>query len=89
MKLLLQKVKKVIAEAQAEAIKLKSIEIARMLGFTIDESGNIDFTGKSSAEINIISEYLKYVEYLEKWDGKLPQVVGDSTSIIMPDLSNE
>ena len=81
--------KKVIAEAQAEAIKVKSVEIARMLGFTIDESGNIDFTGKSSAEINIISEYLKYVEYLEKWDGKLPQVVGDSTSIIMPDLSNE
>ena len=81
--------KKLIAEAQAESIKLKSIEVARMLGFSIDESGNIDFTGKSSAEINIISEYLKYIEYLEKWDGKLPQVVGDSTSVVMPDLGNE
>ena len=80
--------KKIIAEAQAEAIKLKSIEVARMLGFDIDAEGNIDFTGKSSAEINIISEYLKYIEYLEKWDGKLPQVVGDSTSVIMPDLGN-
>ena len=80
--------KKLIAEAQAEAIKLKSVEVARMLGFSIDESGNIDFTGKSSAEINIISEYLKYIEYLEKWDGKLPQVVGDSTSVVMPDLKN-
>ena len=80
--------KKIIAQAQAEAIKSKSIEVARMLGFTIDESGNIDFTGKSSEEINIISEYLKYIEYLEKWDGKLPQVMGDSTSVIMPDLGN-
>ena len=78
--------KKIVAQAQAEAIKVKSIEIARMLGFNIDEDGNIDFTGKSNEEISIISEYLKYVEYLEKWDGKLPQVVGDSTSIIMPDL---
>lgn len=80
--------KKIIAEAQAEAIKLKSVEVARMLGFTVDESGNIDFTGKTSQEISIISEYLKYIEYLEKWDGKLPQVMGDSTSVIMPDLGN-
>ena len=31
-----------------------------------------DFTGKSAEEIKLISEYLKYMEYLAKWDGKLP-----------------
>ncbi len=86
-----------IAQAEAEAIKLKSIEVARMLGFTIleeevtDEEGNvsveytIDFTGKSDAEIELISEYLKYIEYLSAWNGELPDVVaGDSATIMIP-----
>lgn len=77
-----------VANAQAEEIKIKSIEIARMLGFTIDEDGNIDMTGKTSAEIKVISDYLKYIEYLRVWDGKLPTVVGgDSTTIYIPDPS--
>ncbi len=78
---------KVIAQAQAEAIKLKSIEVARMLGFNILEDGSIDYTGKTFEEISVISEYLKYTEYLEKWDGELPQVMGDSSAVVMPDLN--
>ena len=86
-----------IARAEAEAIKVKSIEVARALGFEVvektvtDENGitgieyEIDFTGRSPEEIAIIADYLKYVEYLEKWDGKLPSVItGDSASIMIP-----
>lgn len=86
-----------IARAEARATQLKSIEVARTLGFTIneititDESGTpsveykIDFTGKTAEEIAVITDYLKYMEYLAKWDGKLPTVVTDgSASIIVP-----
>lgn len=81
-----------IAKAQANAIKLKSIETARMLGFTITETTtedgttyDIDFTDKTQEEINAISEYLKYIEYLETWNGTLPNVVtGDGVSIMIP-----
>lgn len=87
-----------VANAEAEAIRLKSIEVARALGFTIKETEikdadgvvtaveyNIDFTGKSEEEVKLITEYLKYLEYLSKWDGKLPTVMtGDSASIMIP-----
>lgn len=87
-----------VARAEAETVKLKSIEVARALGFKIneteitDEEGivtaieyEIDFEGKSDEEIKLITEYLKYIEYLAKWDGKLPEVVaGDSASIMIP-----
>ena len=68
-----------------------------MLGFTIleneivDDNGEvsveytIDFTGKSADEIAVISDYLKYIEYLSKWNGELPDVMsGDSATIIIP-----
>ncbi len=81
-----------IADAEAKAIKTKSVEIARMLGFDVIEEKNgdtvtytIDFTGKSAEEIQVISDYLKYIEYLSTWDGKLPTtVLGDSASVILP-----
>ncbi len=87
-----------VAEAEAQAIKLKSVEVARALGFTITEieikdendvvtavEYEIDFTGKSAEEIQLITEYLKYIEYLAKWDGELPDVMtGDSASIMIP-----
>lgn len=82
------------AQAQAQAIAYKSVEVARMLGFTIltqtTEEGvvyEIDFTGRSAEEIGLISEYLKYVEYLDSWNGELPStlVSGENgTSIILP-----
>ena len=87
-----------VARAEATAVKLKSIEVARALGFSIkelpviDEDGavsaieyEIDFEGKSASEIKLITDYLKYIEYLGKWDGKLPTVMtGDSASIMIP-----
>lgn len=75
---------KVTANAQAESIKIKSVEIARMLGFEIDANGNIIMTGHTTEEIKVISDYLKYIEYLENWDGKLPTVVGDSSTVVIP-----
>ena len=87
-----------VARAEAQAVKLKSIEVARAMGFAIkeinitDENGvvtaveyEIDFDGKSADEIKLITDYLKYIEYLGKWDGKLPTVMtGDSASIMIP-----
>lgn len=87
-----------VARAEAQAVKLKSIEVARALGFNIKElkitdadgvvtsvEYEIDFEGKTDEEIKLITEYLKYIEYLSKWDGKLPGVVaGDSASIMIP-----
>ena len=91
-----------VARAEAEAIQLKSIEVARALGFNIleeeitEEDGaitikyTIDFAGKSTKEIQVITDYLKYVEYLAKWDGKLPTVMGDeSASVFIPMPSEE
>lgn len=86
-----------VSRAEAKAIQLKSIEVARALGFEIietvitDDEGDvsieyyIDFEGKSADEIALITEYLKYADYLAKWDGKLPTVVaGDSATIMIP-----
>ena len=75
--------------AEAEAIRIKSIDVARMLGFVIatDENGveYIDFEA-SEQDPNLIHEYLRYLEYMETWDGKLPDVVtnGDDLGMILP-----
>lgn len=90
--------KEAIAKAEANAIKYKSIEVARMMDFKIDETVvkndkeevigteyTIDFTGKTDEQIKAITDYLKYIDYLEKWDGKLPEVVtGTDASIFIP-----
>ena len=91
-----------VARAAAEAIQLKSIEVARALGFNIleeqitEEDGSItikytiDFEGKTVQEIQLITDYLKYVEYLAKWDGKLPTVMGDdSATVLIPTPTEE
>lgn len=89
------------ARAEANAIKAKSIEAARALGFTIKETQieeedgtasieyEIDFTGKTAEEVKLITDYLKYVEYLNKWDGKLPDVMlsDGNASVILPDYT--
>ena len=90
-----------VARAEAESVKLKSVEVARALGFKINETEikdvdgvvtaveyEIDFEGKSVDEIKLITEYLKYIEYLSKWNGELPDVVaGDSASIMIPTVN--
>ena len=87
-----------VARAEAQTVKLKSIEVARALGFNIketeitDENGvvttveyEIDFEGKTADEIKLITDYLKYIEYLSKWNGELPSVMtGDSATVMIP-----
>ena len=90
-----------VAKAEALSIQLKSIEVARALGFTITETEitnedgtkameyEIDFTGKSAEEIQVITDYLKYLEYLAKWNGELPSVMaGDSATVVIPTPTN-
>lgn len=87
-----------VARAEALAIQLKSIEVARALGFKINEvvitdevtgetsiEYTIDFEGKTTEEIKVITDYIKYIEYLAKWDGKLPTVLTDgSATVVIP-----
>lgn len=81
-----------LSTAEARSIMLKSVEIARMLGYEIEES-TVTADGETVTEYKIlfagerngadIAEYMKYIEYLSKWDGKLPQVVGDGSGFII------
>ncbi len=82
-----------VAQAEARAIMLKSVEVARMLGYTVNSETQ---TGDEGTVITVytivfdethtgsdIADYMKYVEYLSKWDGKLPEVVaGDNGFMI-------
>lgn len=76
--------KRLAAEAEANAIQIKSLEVARMLGLTITvndtEMIKPDLT---DAEAQLIADYLKYMEYLATWDGKLPNVVADGSAIVV------
>lgn len=77
------------AQAEARAIMLKSVEIARMLGYEVTEStaegkdaeNNLVYTTVYDIKYDEthtgadIAEYMKYIEYISKWDGSLPQVV--------------
>lgn len=86
-----------IAQAEARSVKEQSIEIARALGFNIISTEvtdgetttveyTIDFTGKTAEEIAVITDYLKYVEYLSAWNGELPGVLvtDGNAQVILP-----
>ena len=57
-----------------------------MLGLTVVdaetsvESIKPDLT---DAESQLIADYLKYMEYLATWDGKLPDVVADGSAVVV------
>lgn len=80
------------ATAEAQSIMLKSVEVARMLGYTVNEKTvgegedkvtQYDIVFDETHGGADIAEYLKYIEYLSKWDGKLPEVVsGDNGFMI-------
>lgn len=85
------------ARAEAQSIMLKSVEIARMLGYTVNEN-NVKASDENGAESTVITyeivydekhtgadiaEYLKYIEYLSVWDGKLPQVVAGENGFMI------
>lgn len=83
------------ATAEAEALRIQSIDVARMLGFVIAIDENaveyIDFEASQAKGLSpeAISTYLKYMEYMSIWDGKLPTVNGSDSGIMLPgDLIN-
>lgn len=78
------------AEADAKAIEIKSIEVARMLGLTeIDAEGAEKIKSNiTAAEASLIAEYLKYIEYLATWDGRLPEVMTDGNTLIQVPTGN-
>lgn len=75
------------SEAEARSIMLKSVEIARMLGYTVTQCGEEEVVYSISFDElhdgSDIAEYLKYIEYLSKWDGKLPQVVAGENGFMI------
>lgn len=91
------------AQAEARAIMLKSVEIARMLGYTVTERREtiVDDDGNASVETTYvisfdethtgadIAEYMKYIEYLSKWDGQLPQVVAGENGFLLTVTASE
>ena len=83
-----------LAQSDARAIMLKSVEIARMLGYTVnqttvEEKVIYDIVFDEQHTGSDIADYLKYVEYISKWDGKLPQVVtGENGFMITVPMPN-
>lgn len=72
------------AEAEANAIAIKSLEVARMLGLTVTVSDvEMIKPNLTDTEAQLIAEYLKYMEYLATWDGKLPDVVADGSAVVV------
>lgn len=80
---------KALAEAEAYSASIKIVELAKTLGYdvieVIDDGGNVSFdiTWNDVSEQKIILDYLQYLEYLAKWDGKLPSVVSDGSGIMI------
>ena len=80
---------KALSEAEAYSASIKIVELARTLGYEVTEtevSENINYDiqwGEDNSGKELILDYLKYLEYLAKWDGKLPEVVSDGTGIMI------
>ncbi len=91
-----------IKAKSVEVARMLGFHITETPVYETDEEGNpvqtgvayeIDFTDKTAEEISVIADYLKYIEYLAAWDGKLPDVLvtGEGASVILPlpDTGNE
>jgi regulator of protease activity HflC (stomatin/prohibitin superfamily) len=78
------KAKELAAQAEANAIAIKSLEVARMLGLTVTADGiEMIKPDLTDVESQLIADYLKYMEYLATWDGKLPNVVADGSAVVV------
>jgi regulator of protease activity HflC (stomatin/prohibitin superfamily) len=64
-----------VSQANAEAYAAKIREIAAQLG--------IDPLTATQDQIDSLLSYIKYLEYLATWDGKLPEFVTDGSGIIV------
>lgn len=81
---------KAIAEAEAYSASIKIVQLARTLGYQVTEitgedgSLGYDITwDDDNAGKELVLQYIQYLEYLSKWDGKLPTVVGDGSGIMI------
>lgn len=80
---------KAIAEAEAYSASIKIVQLARTLGYQVTEitgeDGSIgyDITWDDNTGKELVLQYIQYLEYLSKWDGKLPTVVGDGSGIMI------
>jgi len=75
--------KEKVAEAEANALEIKSLEVAKMLGLTVTVNDvEVIKPDLTDEEKKIIADYLKYMEYLATWDGKLPEVVTNGTVLL-------
>ncbi len=84
------------ASAEAQALNIQTIQVAKMLGFTVvidvtDDTGAVIGTEEvikpdlTVEEAQMIKSYIEYIKYLESWDGKLPDtLVGDGVQVILP-----
>lgn len=64
-----------VSQANAEAYAAKIREISAQLG--------INPATATQDQINSLLSYIKYLEYLATWDGKLPEFVTDGSGIIV------
>ena len=78
------------AQAEAEALNIQTLEVAKMLGFTVNVDGvEIIDPNLEAKDAALIAEYIEYIKYLESWDGKLPDtLVGDGVEVILPSNKN-
>ena len=74
------------ANAEAQALNIQTIQVAKMLGFTVVVDGEeIIKPDLTVEEATMIKSYIEYIKYLESWDGKLPDtLVGDDVGVILP-----
>lgn len=74
------------AQAEAEALNIQTLEVAKMLGLTVEENGEIVLDPDLTPEdAKLIAAYIEYIKYLESWNGKLPDtIVGDGVEVILP-----
>lgn len=75
-----------IAQAEANAIQLVSQANAEAYAAKIHEIADqlsINTETATQEQINALLSYIKYLEYLAAWDGKLPEFVTDGAGIII------
>lgn len=86
---------KLIASAEAYAAKIKIVELARSMGYNVTSTVvgeetiyEIEWGVGAEAESGkkLLIEYMEYLEYLAKWNGKLPDVMmdGNSGTVMVP-----
>lgn len=80
---------KALAEAEAYSASVKIVQLANTLGYEVTESTAddgttiYDISWPSDDDKQIVLNYIQYLEYLSKWNGELPNVVGDGTGIMI------